>query len=255
MFETLELAQEAYNALLEEKKQLEEKVASLERSKSGLQADLAKLKPIKKFLDEHPDFDPKEYADLQAKYDQLLEQAEGKAKNAVDGVKTSFEGRIKVLEQKLEQAEKARVEQEQQAEQARRDREEADLRSEYLAELSKPEYRVYSPQQMLVLTRHQVKRGENGTLVFSRNEYEELPIGEAIALLQRDEGYANQFRANTGGSGTPVGGTTGRGQRVNPYLPETRNFTEQGKLERDNPTLAKQLQAEALEKTGKTKRK
>lgn len=253
-FETIEAAQEAYNKLEQEKTALETKVESLERSKSGLQSDLAKLKPIKKFLDENPNFNPVDYAELQAKYDELLVQQDDKTKSVETTVTKTFEARMRALEEKLAQSEKARLEEVAKAERERKEREEADLRTELLSEYSKPNYGVYSPQQLLVLTRHWVRRSESGKLVFGRTEYEELPINEAIALLQRDEGYQNQFKAMGGGSGTPAGSNGGKTSKANPYLPESRNWNEQAKLEKDNPTLAKQLQAEADEKTGKSRR-
>lgn len=254
-FETLEAAQDAYNKLAEEKATLDGKIEALERSKIGLQSDLAKLKPVKKFLDENPVFNPADYTELQAKYNELLSQQDDKTKSVETTVKNTFEARMRALEEQLAKSEKARLEEVAKAEQERKEREEADLRTELLSEYSKPEYHVYNPQQLLVLTRQQVRRSESGKLIFGRNEYEELPINEAIALLRRDESYANQFKNLGGGSGTPAGSSGGKPSvKANPYLPESRSWSEQARLEKENPPLAKQLQAEADEKTGKKRR-
>lgn len=47
------------------------------------------------------------------------------------------------------------------------------------------------------------------------------------------------------GAGAPPGGGRGNHTGVNPYKAATRNLTLQAKMERENPTLAKQMQAAA----------
>jgi hypothetical protein len=70
------------------------------------------------------------------------------------------------------------------------------------------------------------------------------PIGEHFtAWADTDEGKHYVGDGGNGGGGGG-GGDGGNGQ-ANPWAKDTRNLTEQGQMERDNPDLANQLKREA----------
>jgi hypothetical protein len=63
------------------------------------------------------------------------------------------------------------------------------------------------------------------------------------AWAQGDEGKAFVAAPGNGGGGAPGNGKTGGGA-VNPWNPQTRDMTAQGKLFNENPALARQMAAE-----------
>lgn len=65
------------------------------------------------------------------------------------------------------------------------------------------------------------------------------------AWAKRDEAAPFMPASGNKGSGAKSGGTGGTGGRANPFNPETRNVTEQMRLAKNNPRLAKQLAGEA----------
>lgn len=70
------------------------------------------------------------------------------------------------------------------------------------------------------------------------------PVTDALKeWAGTDEGKFFVGDPGTGGGG--ANGGTKHSSQVNPWSGETRNLTEQGRLERDNPALANQLKREA----------
>lgn len=68
-------------------------------------------------------------------------------------------------------------------------------------------------------------------------------IRQRLAEMKQDEAYAMLFEGTTRGAGST---TVVNGRKVtNPWKMETRNLTEQAKIYRENPELAKKLAAEA----------
>lgn len=70
-----------------------------------------------------------------------------------------------------------------------------------------------------------------------------MTIDEWMDELATQAGHL--FSPNKGAGGQGGSGKTGGYAGPNPYSAKTRNLTKQAQLERENPTLAKQLQAQA----------
>lgn len=71
-----------------------------------------------------------------------------------------------------------------------------------------------------------------------------MSVKDRIAEMKQDEAFAMLFEGGIQGAGS--GTKNGSGGRLkNPWKAETFNLTEQGKLVKDNPDLAKRLAAEA----------
>lgn len=68
-----------------------------------------------------------------------------------------------------------------------------------------------------------------------------LRESKAFLFVEKDDGTGNRFR----GAKPPEGGGGGGGGQKNPWSKDTFNLTEQGRILRENPELAKQLQAAA----------
>lgn len=87
----------------------------------------------------------------------------------------------------------------------------------------------------------------NGTekILSPSNGFEVAGFDEALAILvDRDSDRDSLLIEGRPGGGVKPGDKSGP-SRKNPWKAETRNLTEQGKIVRENPTLAKKLAAEA----------
>ena len=78
----------------------------------------------------------------------------------------------------------------------------------------------------------------------------DVDVNQPEALTSRLETFKNENPAIIaadvmGGSGIQGGNSDGYKPAVNPYKPETLNYTDQGRVEAENPQLARQLRAEA----------
>ena len=70
-------------------------------------------------------------------------------------------------------------------------------------------------------------------------------LAEALTdWAETDAGKAYVSNGASTGGGAESGGSGGSNE-ANPFKPESRNLTRQAEIARDNPELAKQLEAEA----------
>ena len=96
-----------------------------------------------------------------------------------------------------------------------------------------------------MLVGSQIRLSEAGKLV-SGDEYKEVAISDYLNTLKEQPRYQNQFKANgaNGSGSTPSQGAGGSGT-VNPWKKETFNLTAQGRMMRENPTMAASMKAAA----------
>lgn len=115
----------------------------------------------------------------------------------------------------------------------------------------KPQYR--EAVRRMVNDRIQIAEDEDGKVSFSVYEEDgktpafgprgkEMTIPELVDSLREKMG--DMFQPSTGGGST--GGGKGGSSVANPWMPgASHNMTEQGRITRENPELAKRLKAEA----------
>lgn len=253
MFATLEEAIAAYTKLNGEHDTLKASNATLERTKTGLLEDLAKLKNIKKFLDANPTFNAEEYNNikqerdnLEQKYNDLVANSDEAVKKALTVNNEGQEKRLKALEDKVKAAE-ARVEEEKaKAETERQQRAQADLERDVLKEFSLVKYNLASPKQLLHLSSGKWGRNDAGQLVYKEAEYlPEKSVENYLAELKEDPEYRNQFKGTTTTTVDRHDNGSSGGAEVNPYDRKTINLTECGRLEKTDPVKAARLKAAA----------
>lgn len=213
---------------------LQEEKAALLRKRDEL---LGKLAKFKKF-EAHADVDIDELLQIKDRYENLDSESKSKYQDLYDKDKTAFEKRL------------AQIEQERAQERLDRENEQKTLAAEKLKtatilELSKPEYNVFDPEQLFMLVGSQIRLSESGKLI-SGDEYKEVAISDFLSSLKEQPRYQNQFKANgaNGSGSTPSQGSGGSGT-VNPWKRESFNLTLQGKLIKENPTLAASMKAAA----------
>lgn len=101
---------------------------------------------------------------------------------------------------------------------------------------------VVQPQQLLSLTRHFFKRDSDGKIL-AEDGFKRFSVTEFIGHLRGQTDYRHFF-VNLAAIPTPT--TDDRGQPLkNPWKKGSVNLTEQGRIVRANPELAKRLQKEA----------
>ena len=89
-----------------------------------------------------------------------------------------------------------------------------------------------------------VHDGESYRGVFE-TDLGEIPIKDYVEAWSRKDEAAPFLPASGNKGSGATSGKAGGSARVNPFKPETRNLTEQMRLMKENPTLARQLAAEA----------
>ena len=102
---------------------------------------------------------------------------------------------------------------------------------------------VFAPDQLYMLMAQKLKM--QGDKVAAIDGGVEVPLAEFIINLKNPgSGYENFFSSSrVSGMGTSAGSPSITNGMENPY--QSRNFTEQVRLEVENPELARQLKAEA----------
>lgn len=190
-----------------------------------------------------------QYADREdLDIDELLdikEKFESGTSDVKDTYQRLYEKDRKKLEDRLKAIEDERKTEREQAEQQLKQAEAARIKSEAITELSKPQYGVRNPEQFYRLFFDgQVQRDDAGKLTIG-DEYKTQSIGDRIKDLEGDEDNLHHFKASgVSGSGSSAG-VGGAKAKTNPWKKETRNLTEQGRIIRENPELAKRLKSEA----------
>lgn len=240
-FATLEEAQTAYDALEPKVSALETEKTALTRKRDELLGEVKTLKDkYKKFADyADQDLDIAGLLEIEKKYTSGSDEAKSKYEAAYLKDKAALESRLKAIEDERN-AEKAEVEKQ------RQQSIEAQLKADAIAEFSKESHRIRNPEQFWRLFgQGNVQRGEDGKL-YHGDEYRKLSLSDYIAKVNEDEDNAHHFRARGGsGSGTTSSNNGGGKVTVNPWMPKTRNLTQQGQILRSNPELAARLKAEA----------
>ncbi|MGG1554991.1 phage scaffolding protein [Paenibacillus ferrarius] len=96
-----------------------------------------------------------------------------------------------------------------------------------------------------LLDKSKIELDDNGSIKSGlKEQVEALQTSKGFLFLPEDDGSGKpQFRGSPPRDGS--GGTGGGGGQVNPWKKDTFNLTEQGRLLREKPDLAKQLQAAA----------
>ena len=213
---------------------LGEEKAALLRKRDEL---LGKLAKFKKF-EAHADVDIDELLQIKARYESMDSESKSKYQDLYEKDKTAFEKR-------LEQIEKERAQEKLDRENEQKTLAAEKLKTATILELSKPEYNVFDPEQLFMLVGSQIRLSEAGKLV-SGDEYKEVAIADFLGGLKDQPRYQNQFKANgaNGSGSTPSQGSGGSGT-VNPWKKESFNLTQQGRLMRENPTLAASMKAAA----------
>jgi len=89
-----------------------------------------------------------------------------------------------------------------------------------------------------------IKLYENGQEKINYKNGKPLTIKERIAEMKQDEKYAFMFKGGIVGAGSSTTGVGGSNFK-NPFSKKYFNLTEQGKIWKENPELAKRLKAEA----------
>jgi len=85
---------------------------------------------------------------------------------------------------------------------------------------------------------------ETGHIKINYKTGKPLSIAERIAEMKQDEKFAFMFKGGLVGAGSTTTGVGGANFK-NPFSKKYFNLTEQGKIWKENPELAKRLQAEA----------
>jgi hypothetical protein len=213
---------------------LSDEKAALLRKRDEL---LGKLNKYKKF-DAHPDVDIDELLQIKDRYENLDSESKSKYQDLYEKDKTDFAKR-------LEQIEKERAQERLDRENEQKTLAAEKLKTATILEFSKPEYNVFDPEQLFMLIGPQIRFSEAGKLI-SGDEYKEVAISDFLTGLKDQPRYQNQFKANgaNGSGSTPSQGSGGSGT-VNPWKKESFNLTQQGRMMRENPTLAASMKAAA----------
>lgn len=238
--ETLEQALERIKELESQNTTLETEKSALIRKRDELLGELKTAKgKLSKFADyaDRDDIDIAELLDIRQKYEAGETDLKGKYEEAYKRDKDSFEKRLKSIEQEREQ-------ERQQREAEQRETAAARLKADSISEFSKEGYGIRNPEQFFRLFGDKIQRNEEGKL-FIGDEYKQQSVKEYIEAIGEDNENSHHFKAR-GGSGVGAATSAGGGKvTVNPFKPgETFNLTEQGKLYRSNPDLARRLAAE-----------
>ena len=87
--------------------------------------------------------------------------------------------------------------------------------------------------------------GEDGKQRMSEDQSKPFEVTDLVAQFKANEAFAGAFPNLDGGAGdpTPPGGKGGTG--ANPWKSETKNVTEQARINKDNPALAAQYKKAA----------
>lgn len=106
---------------------------------------------------------------------------------------------------------------------------------------------THRPEEMVTLVMSFIETKDDETFIFKNGEKEStIEDGVKDWLKLHPEYVKSDQNLGSGGSGSGGGSNT-----ENPWSDDTYNFTKQMKIERENPTLAKQLEAAAKKKPKK----
>ena len=87
---------------------------------------------------------------------------------------------------------------------------------------------------------------KEGNQRFGDDETTPFTVADLVAEMKANEAFAPAFpNANAGGGGNANAGGGGGSGGVNPWKKDTRNVTQQAKLNKDNPALAAQMKKAA----------
>ncbi|MEP1076517.1 hypothetical protein NDI52_14035 [Leptolyngbya sp. PL-A3] len=224
---------------------LQTAVSGLEDEKTKLLAKRDELlATVRKTKDKFTKFE--KYVDQDLDIDELIE-IKDKFESGSSDVKATYEKRYeedrKRWENRIKALEDERATEKQEAAQEKEKSRVALIKSDGIAELSKPQYQVRNPQQFWTLFfEGQVERNDDGKLVMS-GDYKS--IADRIKALEMEEDNLHHFKASgVSGSGSSAG-VGGVKAKSNPWKKETFNLTEQGRITRENPEEAKRLKAAA----------
>lgn len=91
--------------------------------------------------------------------------------------------------------------------------------------------------------------GEDGKPLMSEDQTKPFSTKDLVAKFKSDELYSPAFPGmNNGGGGNPNAGGNGGGA-TNPWKADTKNITEQARINKENPALAAQMKKSAGIKT------
>lgn len=223
-------------------------VNGLQDEKTRLIAKRDELLGEKRSLKEkYSKFEP--YADQDLDIDDLLatkKQYESQDSSVEDKYRSAYEADKQKFEQRLAAIEKEREAEKQQALKREQEAIAAQIRSDAIAEFAKESHKIRSPEQFWKLFGDgKVTRDEETGKLVVEADYKKLELGDYVKAIADSEDNLYHFKpSGASGSGTNPGVAPGTKQ-VNPWKTETFNLTEQGRLYRTNPDLAKRLMAEA----------
>lgn len=208
--------------------------AALQATRDGLLGDLTKIK--KQYRDPLGDIDPTEAAAIATRY----KSGELVTKESIEGeLKTQYEGQASQQMKEL-QAQLTQIKEALAAETVAKER--ATLNGAFTSVLA-PQLNGSPKHLMTVLEnegRIKLKDGE-GIGIYKG---EELPAPDFINKLREDPEYQFWFKP-TGASGSGNEFTNGSKKIKNPFAKGSINITEQMRLMKTNPELARKLEAEA----------
>lgn len=208
--------------------------AALQATRDGLLGDLTKIK--KQYRDPLGDIDPTEAAAIAKRY----QSGELVTKESIEGeLKTQYEGQASQQMKEL-QGQLTEIKERLAAETAAK--EQATLKGAFTSILASQ--LKNKPQHMMTLLEAENRiKLVNGRAV-GLYKGEELEPDEFVSKLREDPDYQDYFKP-TGVSGSGNEFTNGSKKIKNPFAAGSRNITEQMRLLKTNPELARKLEAEA----------
>lgn len=210
---------------------------------------LGKMKQLKEKVSAIPeDFDPEKWNELKALLDKKNKGQQ----------EPGEEERIKQLREQLEQQYQEKLtEVEQQAKTYKSALEQRLLDGAAVEALSKAKGNVdlllpHVKSHLRVVEEdgkfHVVVVDDAGEIRYSldpKRAGQPMSVGELVAEMKAKDAYAPAFEFDNAGGGASGSGRSGMRGIKNPWKKETLNYTEQARIRREDPDLARQLAAAA----------